>query len=76
MDFFGATMKCFNLKDEIDAVIKEILDYKWLESEKAGHDIGMSRAAREWINSYYDEWFHYNCERFLDENHSKRSHSV
>ncbi|OHD53739.1 MAG: hypothetical protein A2Y33_02785 [Spirochaetes bacterium GWF1_51_8] len=58
-------MKCFDLKDEIDEVIREILEYKWLESEKAGTDIGMSRAAREWISRYYDDWFKYNCGRFM-----------
>ena len=64
----GDVMSGFDLKTEIDAVIKEILDYKWLESEKVGFDIGMSRAAREWINNYYDDWFKFNCDRFMKDN--------
>ena len=38
--------------DELD----EILEYKWLESEKAGYDIGMDRAIREWLHQHYTAW--------------------
>ena len=38
------------LKDKV--IVEEINRYKWLESEKAGYDIGFERASREWINSY------------------------
>ena len=38
--------------DQLD----EILDYKWLQSEKAGFDIGMERAIREWLQKYYTLW--------------------
>jgi len=47
----------FDLKSETQAVVEEILRYKWLESEKSGQDIGMSRAAKEWISRHYDRWF-------------------
>ena len=36
------------LKDK--DILNEINRYKWLESEKSGHDIGFERASREWIN--------------------------
>ena len=42
----------------------EILEYKWLESEKAGKDIGLQRAAFEWISRYYDGWFKFNNQRY------------
>jgi len=58
-------MKYFDLKEEVKDVIKEIMDYKWLESEKEGRDIGLSRAAREWITKYYDGWFHHNARRYM-----------
>lgn len=58
-------MNAFDIKSEIDAVIREIMDYKWLESEKEGRDIGLSRASREWISKYYDEWFRYNCKNYF-----------
>lgn len=32
--------------------IKEILKYKWIESEKANRDIGENEAAIEWIEKY------------------------
>ena len=33
-------------------ILNEINKYKWLESEKAGSDIGFERASREWITTY------------------------
>jgi hypothetical protein len=42
------------LKDK--DILKEIDRYKWLESEKAGYDIGFDRAAREWINAYSEKY--------------------
>lgn len=57
-------MMDFMLSAEIQDVVQEILVYKWIESEKAGSDIGMQRAAEEWIGKHYDEWFQYNHLRF------------
>jgi hypothetical protein len=34
----------------------EILDYKWLESEKIGQDIGIDRAIREWLQKHHTLW--------------------
>jgi hypothetical protein len=42
------------LKDK--AVQKEIERYKWIESEKAGADIGFEKASHDWLNRYADEW--------------------
>jgi hypothetical protein len=38
------------------AQIDEILRYKWIESEKCGHDIGELKAACEWITKYGAEF--------------------
>jgi hypothetical protein len=35
--------------------MEEILKHKWIESEKAGHDLG-SEAAADWIDKYADKW--------------------
>ena len=35
---------------------QEIQRYKWIESEKAGHDIGRAKAAMEWIEKYGCIW--------------------
>ena len=42
------------LKDK--DIVKEINRYKWLESEKAGSDIGFERASREWINAHSQQY--------------------
>jgi hypothetical protein len=42
------------LKDR--EVLGEIERYKWIESEKAGHDIGFEKASREWLDRYAGAW--------------------
>jgi len=34
----------------------EILKHKWLESEKAGHDIGYDRALLDWVMNHREKW--------------------
>ena len=34
----------------------EIMKYKWIESEREGHDIGEETAAMEWIEKYGSIW--------------------
>lgn len=58
-------MKYFDLREEVQDVIHEILQYKWLESEKEGNDIGLKRATKEWITKYYDNWFQFNARRYM-----------
>jgi phosphotransferase system HPr-like phosphotransfer protein len=36
--------------------VEEILRFKWIESEKEGHDIGEEKAAQEWIGRYGSIW--------------------
>jgi len=35
---------------------EEILRHKWLESEKAGYDIGFERALLDWIVKHRSSW--------------------
>ena len=35
---------------------EEILRHKWIESEKAGHDIGFERALVDWIMNHRSHW--------------------
>ncbi len=35
---------------------EEILRHKWIESEKAGHDIGFERALLDWIVKHRTNW--------------------
>lgn len=42
------------LTDEL--ALLEIRKYKWIESEKLGHEMGFATAAYEWISKYGDFW--------------------
>jgi len=41
---------------EFLAMKEEILKHKWLESEKAGHDIGYVAALMDWTVRYKSAW--------------------
>jgi len=44
------------LYKEFLAEREEILRHKWLESEKAGHDIGFEKALLDWIVKFRSSW--------------------
>ena len=44
------------LYHEFLAEREEILRHKWLESEKAGEDIGFERALLDWLNKHRMTW--------------------
>jgi len=44
------------LYKEFLAEREEILRHKWIESEKAGHDIGFEKALLDWIVRYRTNW--------------------
>jgi hypothetical protein len=46
---------------------EEITKYKWIESEKAGQDIGWERAAREWLAQHFPGWKRDRWERAVKE---------
>ena len=52
----GDLLKNSSLYREFQAEREEILRHKWLESEKAGHDIGFERALTYWIVKYRSKW--------------------
>jgi len=45
-----------SLYKEFQAERDEILRHKWIESEKAGHDIGFERALTDWIIKHRSKW--------------------
>ena len=49
-------LKNSSLYREFQAEREEILKHKWIESEKAGHDIGFERALTEWIIKHRPSW--------------------
>jgi len=58
-----------NIKEDMNPILKnsllykyflsereEILKHKWLESEKAGKDIGFEKALLSWVCYHRDKW--------------------
>jgi hypothetical protein len=49
-------VKNSNLYKEFLAEREEILKHKWIESEKAGSDIGFEKALLDWIVKHRSNW--------------------
>jgi hypothetical protein len=49
------------LKDR--RVVEEINRHLWLESEKAGHDIGFENAASDWLQKFSSAWMTYHLPK-------------
>ena len=49
-------LKNSSLYREFQAEREEILKHKWIESEKAGCDIGFERALTDWIVKHRSKW--------------------
>jgi hypothetical protein len=53
MTFKGENSSLYKYyKEELD----EILKHKWIESEKAGKDIGFERALMDWVHKHRTTW--------------------
>ena len=52
--YMSMTKKCIYSKF-ID-MKNEIMKHKWIESEKAGKDIGFEQALVDWINKHRTGW--------------------
>ncbi|MCA9408580.1 MAG: hypothetical protein H6755_01110 [Candidatus Omnitrophica bacterium] len=49
------------LKDR--KVVEEINRHLWIESEKAGHDIGFDNAAADWLERFSKAWLEYHMPK-------------
>ena len=49
-------VKNSSLYKEFQAELEEILRHKWIESEKAGRDIGFEQALTDWIMKHRSKW--------------------
>jgi hypothetical protein len=49
-------LKNSSLYREFQAEREEILRHKWIESEKAGRDIGFEQALTDWIIKHRSSW--------------------
>jgi hypothetical protein len=52
----GQRLKNSSMYQEFLAEREEILKHKWLESEKAGYDIGFERALVDWVVKHRSRW--------------------
>ena len=52
----GDLLKNSSLYREFQAEREEILKHKWIESEKAGRDIGFEQALTDWIVRHRSKW--------------------
>lgn len=43
-----------------ERVKQEIGRHRWIESEKAGRDIGFEQASADWLNRFSDTWIKEN----------------
>ncbi len=46
-------------------VIEEIKRHLWIESEKAGHDIGFDKAKEDWLKNFSRAWMQYHLPEVL-----------
>ena len=63
----GGDMKISDVRDLLKdkRVIEEINKHLWIESQKAGYNIGIERATDEWLTLYADGWMRYHLpERY------------
>ena len=49
------------LKDK--RVVEEINRHLWIESEKAGYDIGFDKAAEQWLKKFSKAWMQYHLPK-------------
>lgn len=49
-------LKNSSLYREFRAEREEIMKHKWIESEKAGHDVGFEQALTGWILKHRAKW--------------------
>jgi hypothetical protein len=49
-------VKNLSLYKEFQAEREEILKHKWIESEKAGYDVGFDQALVDWIVNHRPSW--------------------
>jgi hypothetical protein len=49
-------LKDFSVYQEYLAERDEILKHKWIQSQKAGHDLGFEWALTDWVVKYRTGW--------------------
>jgi hypothetical protein len=55
------------LMDLVHSVHQEIAKHKWIESEKAGRDIGSQRALEDWLQFHFPQWARHEKNRAIEQ---------
>jgi hypothetical protein len=63
----NADIRSFSLYRAFTAELEEILKHKWIESEKAGRDVGFDWALINWTTHHRRSWRKAYLERQLAE---------
>ncbi|MCZ6675590.1 MAG: hypothetical protein O7C75_21890 [Verrucomicrobia bacterium] len=50
---------------EMMAERSKIMEHKWLESEKAGSDIGYEKALFSWVRHHRTHWLKFRRDRYM-----------
>ena len=53
-------------------VVEEINRHQWIESEKAGYDIGFEKASQDWLSRFSRAWMQYNLPKHKKFSKSKK----
>lgn len=61
------TMNSEPLLELIRTQQDEVAKYKWIESQKAGQDIGWERATTEWLEKHFPAWERNQRSRAIDD---------
>jgi hypothetical protein len=48
---------------EFQEIREEIMKHKWIESEKAGYDVGFEFAITDWMKNHRQDWLESRKER-------------
>lgn len=48
--------KIKNIYKDFKDLREEIMKHKWIESEKAGHDVGFEFAITDWMKNHRENW--------------------
>lgn len=55
-NYHGISRREISLYQRFLAEREQVLRHKWLESEKAGRDIGWESALIDWVKNHRDRW--------------------
>jgi len=48
---------------EDQKVIEEVTRHQWIESEKAGFNIGYDKASKDWLEKFSKAWMKYHMPK-------------